>query len=116
MKSFTTGAGHHDEPMPAQPVTFEHDGRTVTAHPPTMPQYAVFMAAYESLDGGVDQIGDIVRFFFCLFDEEGQDYFKTRLFDPADSFGLTGDGGMTDLLNALLPVLTRSAAEQALSH
>jgi hypothetical protein len=116
MKSFTTGAGHHDEPMPAKPITFDHDGRTVTAHPPTTTQYAMFMAAYESLDGGIDRLGDVIDFFFCLFDEEDQDYFRTRLFDRADSFGMTGVGGMADMLNALLPVWTRSAAEQALSH
>jgi hypothetical protein len=111
MKSFTTVPDHHDDTVGTEPITFQHDGRTVTAHPPTVAQYTLFLSAYNALDGGIDQVADIVNFFFALFDGEDWDYFKTRLFDRGDSFGLTGDGGMTDLLNALLPVWTHSVQE-----
>jgi len=118
MKSFTTGS--HQEPrISTEEIVFEHDGRQVTARPPTAAQYALFQAAYQSIDGDVAQVADVVNFFFVLFSGSDFDYFKERLFDPDDSFDLGGEGGMASIIVTLLGVWLSEAIpveDVALSH
>lgn len=118
MKSFTTGE-HREARITQDAVTFEHDGRTVTAYPPTPAQYALFRAAYETYDGDVQEIADVVNFFFCLFDSEDHDYFKARLFDPEDPFDFGGESGMAAVLAALIMAWATADTppeQDALSH
>ena len=101
MKSFTTT--NHAEPRIAEgAVTFRHDGRKVTAYPPTAAQYALFQTAYQAAEGDVSQVADVVNFFFALFGTEDFAYFKERLFDPDDPFDLGGDSGMVSIIVSLL--------------
>jgi hypothetical protein len=115
VKSFTTGQAPQER-LSDQMVTFLHDGRTVTAHPPTVAQYALFIAAYESLDTDISGAVDIINFFFCLWGPEDYEYFKDRIFERTDPFDLHGEGGMTDILASVLAVWSRPAPLTALSH
>jgi hypothetical protein len=118
MRSFTTGE-YREKRIAEGAVTFEHDGRTVTAYPPTPAQYALFRSAYETYDGDVQEIADVVNFFFCLFDADDHDYFKARLFDPNDPFDFGGESGMASVIATLLVVWAAADTppdEDALSH
>lgn len=118
MRSFSTGE-HREERISQTEVVFLHDGHQVTARPPTAAQYAIFQAAYQDIDGDLDQVADVVNFFFALFSGPDFDYFKERLFDPDDSFDLGGDGGMAAIIVNLLGVWLKQAVppeDVALSH
>jgi len=118
VRKFVTGE-HHEPRIHQASVTFEHDEETVTAFPPTPAQFAMYRSAVEAVDGDINQVADIVNFFFALFEQEDRDYFRGRLFDPDDPFDLGGDGGMVDLIATLLATwLTQDtpAQDEALSH
>lgn len=118
MKSFVT-TEHREDRISQEVIRFDHDGRTVTANPPTPAQFVMFEIAYQATEGDAREIADVVNFFFCLFGKDDQTYFKERLFDQDDPFDLGGDGGMIDILSTLVPVWIASAVPseaEPLSH
>jgi hypothetical protein len=91
MKSFSTAAKAtaHEKELPIQPdITFEHDGRTVTAHAPTGAQFALFLAIYGESAPEASQVFDTLNFFASRFDRGDSAYFKRRIADPDDPFDM----------------------------
>jgi hypothetical protein len=91
MKSFSTAAkaASHDKEAPIQPpITFEHDGRTVTASAPTGPQFALFLSAFGETAPETNRIFDSLNFFAERFNRDDSSYFKRRINDPDDPFDM----------------------------
>ena len=101
MKSFSTAAkaASHDKEPPIQPpITFEHDGRKVTATAPTGPQFALFLSAFGETAPESNRIFDTLNFFADRFNREDSSYFKRRINDPNDAFDMEA---LSDILTWL---------------
>ena len=89
MKSFSTAAkaaAHETDPPVGPPITFDIDGRQVTALAPTAAQMAVFMSAFAETTEIAVTITDSINFFHDRFQRADATYFKKRLLDPTDPF------------------------------
>lgn len=89
MKSFSTAAkaALHERELPIGPdVSFTYDDREVSAHAPTGPQLAVFLAAFADTASMKASVTDSINFFHSRFEPADASYFKQRLMDPEDPF------------------------------
>ena len=102
MKSFSTAATAtaHEKDLPIGPdAQFEYGGREVTAHSPTAPQLALFLAAFGDTADMGSRVVDTLNFFNSRFSREDAAYFKRRLNDPDDPYDFAK---MSEILSWLI--------------
>lgn len=101
MKEFVTAvkpkAGKIDK---TSKTVFKHDGREVTFFEPDAGSLAV-MAMISNQKMSVQNMGTFIEFIFNVMDEDTQLYFRQRLMDLDDPFGLDGAGGLMDIFKNL---------------
>ena len=101
MKEFVTAArptaGKIDK---TSKVTFKHDGKEVTFFEPDAGTLAI-MAMISNQKMSVQNMGTFIEFIFNVMDPPTQIYFRQRLMDTDDPFGLDGKGGLMDIFKSL---------------
>jgi hypothetical protein len=81
-------------------IDTKHDGRDVRFYEPDPGSLAV-MAMVANQKMTVANMGIFIEFIFNCMAPETQVYFKQRLMDPEDAFGLDGAGGLMDIFKSL---------------
>lgn len=101
MKEFVTAAkptaGKVDK---TSIIDTKHDGTDVRFYEPDPGSLAV-MAMVSNQKMTVANMGVFIEFIFNCMDPKTQIYFRQRLMDPDDPFGLDGDGGLMDIFKSL---------------
>lgn len=81
-------------------ITFKHDGKDVNFYEPDAGSLAIMMmVAGQKMTP--QNMGTFIEFIFNCMDEETQLYFRRRLMDMDDSFGLSGEGSLMEIWKAL---------------
>ena len=101
MREFATAAREREAGEERETVTWLHDGTEVTFLQPTATQM-IIMAASAVADDDFAQAGNFLALFFELCDQPTRRHFRHRLFDSEDDFDIDGEGGVGDLMEALL--------------
>lgn len=101
MKEFVTAAkpttGKVDK---TSIIDTKHDGNDVRFYEPDPGSLAV-MAMVSNQKMTVANMGVFIEFIFNCMAPDTQLYFRQRLMDPDDAFGLDGDGGLMDIFKSL---------------
>lgn len=101
IRQFTTAAKADDElGSIGEDQVIEVDGRTITFYAPTAGQLAVAMADAAGYNEDSTGAASSINFFFSLLEEEDADYFRARLFDRKDPFGIEEIGELSKDLMA----------------
>lgn len=82
--------------------TFKIDDVEYKYQQPGEGQVVALMALTERRKKNQIKITGIIDFFFSILDEESESLLYARLFDPKDSFDVSSEGGINDILDALL--------------
>jgi hypothetical protein len=81
-------------------IDTKHDGHDVRFFEPDPGSLAV-MAMVANQKMNVANMGVFIEFIFNCMDPKTQVYFRQRLMDPEDPFGLDGPGGLMDIFKNL---------------
>lgn len=101
MKEFVTAAkttaGRVDK---TSKIETTHDGNKVVFYEPDTASIAI-MAMISNQKMSVANMGTFIEFIFNVMDPDTQKYFRRRLMDVDDPFGLDGPGGLMDIFKSL---------------
>jgi len=102
MREFFTAAQENEvEVDPEDVVTFKHDDREVTFYKPTAAQFAILSSASVN-SSEFEAAGTYLALFFEMAEEDTARYFRSRLFDRNDPFDIDSEGGIQDIMMALI--------------
>lgn len=112
MREFTTALSRMTEEerqadaekrIAARPkVETTHDGNPVVFLRPDDTQIAMMATVWAGFTGETEGMAHFLALFFECCDENTKRYFRHRLFDTSDPFDFYSEGGIMDLLGALL--------------
>lgn len=101
MREFITAVAEDRDPEADETVTWTLDGEEITFYKPTPGQFAI-MAAASVNSGDGEALGTFIALFFEMADEDTQRRLRSRLFDRKDPFEVDSEGGIADIMDALV--------------
>lgn len=88
MKAFVTAGEAASAIEGAQPLKFQVDDRELTAYPPKDGQMMLFMAAMGENHTANESAAGVIDFLDGIFEDDDRLYFRGRLMDRKDAFGV----------------------------
>jgi hypothetical protein len=89
LKEFVTAAKTAESAIEnAEPIKFKIDDRELTAYPPKDGQVMLFMAAIGEGASPINGVVGIIDLLDGIFEEDDKSYYRGRLMDRKDPFGI----------------------------